>query len=881
MKKLPEELKKALLANDDETFLANLMDSQLITPDSRFELGRTLLHFAAKDGATKVMKALLSAGANKDAQDEDGNTPLMLAAIKGTKNTVELLLEQGANPNLVQRGGRTALVFAKANGFEDIAALLTNAGSLDKMGNDGVSAETARRVSETMNAELARSTPKNLDGQAAALFSSLETLAKTAGEGVRRTAKRAIDAATEKVGASPSGGGSDDWAKRLEEAVKMAGSETSGADVQDKKKEKARPSSEVESSANVSSDEEALKKLESLGFENMTKSFESDPYIGWEEQSSTIAEMLKKGQNVMIVGGAGTGKTSLAMQLAGQLSSEGKILMQVPSSLIRGNKYAGSVNENIQKWLPTVLDLYPKVVLYFDKAHVLSTGKTSSDETDTPMQILKEFLKESGERRVQVLGSASEKEFDALSEDEGFVRRFARFELSGVSEEKALEMLSSKETQARLAKEGYDMSSPADFERVAKISADLLDTYIFNQPFPKKAFEFIKALLTQAPPQKLSEDEIEKHFSKHYSIPLEIIRGEIEEDSPFLSLDEHLNSKLMGQKEVFSKLSGAVLGGIMMRDSSSRAPTSFIMMGATGVGKTESSETMSKHLDLPILTFNMGEFKTLKSVEDMLGMLSDFITKNYSGIMLFDEIEKASPQVWDILLSLVDKGVIGSGKNTVKCGNHIIIATTNVGAHEMAVLKKELDSEFQTTSIDEDWLRGRLVEEGMRIELVSRFTRMLDFNPITHSVALKIGRSMFDSKAKQIKEDKDVEIIFDDSFVEKQILSEFDERFGARGVRRTVNAAFEKILSRKDIVLKMRKGTRIVISESGENLIFEVTTANGEQSSITSADFGGEEKKKLALIIEKMKSQVQTMQNVVDEVSRPKQGKAHAGKPSI
>lgn len=619
-----------------------------------------------------------------------------------------------------------------------------------------------------------------------------------------------------------------------------------------------------------------IKDLINLGFENITSDVkENGSPIGRHIESTKIVELLNKTNNVIMVGDDGVGKTTMAREIANNLIEQDKIVLQVPPALLRGNKYAGSVNENIQKWLHIATAIYPKVILFVDEIHNLTTGKTSNDSADTPTQILKEYLDNVGENRIQILGATSPKEYDKLKESsESFLAKFVNgnnggFEIKDLNKEQILSILMNERTIEILKKEGLKIDDIEKYKEFSHYSIDLLDKHIFNQKFPHKAFDFLKTLLSFNDLQDLSKEKVNLEFSKKYNVPIELINGYIEQDSVYLDIQKKMQENLLGQDEVLEIISKSIIKDVAFKSHNSRTPLSFLSLGPTGVGKSESVEILESTLKIPKIEFKMGEFKHPTDVSRIVEQLSEFISKNYNGIIVFDEIEKSHPGVLDVLLGLLDKGRIGSGKNEVRCGNQIFIATSNIGADLTSKTKKELREEFGTTGLPEDFLRDVLIDYGMRPEIVNRFSKILDFNPIYLDVALEIGKKMFAKSQKDILVEKGINIVIEDSFVKSQIEQNFDEennrKNGARGIKRIVDRALEKILGEKEVLLRARPGTTIIVSETTDNeIVLHIENNNGEKYIHTIKESAVSKEDKLKIVMEKIKKNISEAEKLLE-----------------
>ncbi len=760
---MSQEQTNEIIKKDDLESFKKLLTTGLNPSDFLDSSERNCLHQAARFNSTKILGYILENSLVPiESKDKFLATPFIVSAIKGSNESLKLLQEYGANINAQQEAGKTAIMLALQS---------ENLSTVKMLQNFNVDLTIKDRLNRTI-----LDLEKEMSEQARNELSELNE-------------------------------------------VEDKNSNVPHVEVTKDDKEKY---------ANFTEEEiKSLKELKALGFEDINEEIKrTGSPIGREEEVEEIVKLINKTNNVLVVGETGIGKTTMMRQIAQSLESENKILLQVPTSLLRGNRYANSINENISKWLKTACSLYPKVILFIDETHNLTAGKTSEGSSDTPTQILKEFLDNIGDERIQVLGATTSKEYDLLKDaDEAFVNKFVNggnggFELKDMSKEKVLSVLKHPATIRILKEDGLEINNEEKYFNLIDKSVNLLDKYIFNQKFPYKAFDFLKTILSSKKLEEIDDDILEKAFSKKYSIPVEIIRGEINEDSKFFKIKTTCKNRMLGQDENIDIISQRIIGNTVFKNPEDRKPISFLFLGPTGVGKSETTEVLAELLNYPKYEFKMGEYKTVNDMNKLVESLTEFIKKNYSGIIVFDELEKAHPQILDVLLGLLDKGRLGSGKEEVRCGNQIFIATTNIGVDATFALKKESKEMYGTTGLPEDYLRELLIQAGIRPEIVNRIGTVLDYNPIFMDVAIQISRNIFNKRKQEIYNNHGVEIIFEDSFVVKQIEDNFDDdnnkKNGARGIQRIVEKSFNKLVENDEILLRKKPGTKMIVSENEE-----------------------------------------------------------------
>lgn len=782
--------------------------------DSKFQ--RQALHFASKSNRPDIIAWLASIGANLEAEDIDGSRPMHVAAMNGSKEAVDSLLRLRAASDPVRRDGKTPFIFAQSliargGAYANIAATLrgvgANAGAVDAEGKTAF--DHAQEINATSaKARVAQATtledrglgdPSSLLGAMSGLQTDLSNQAAMMGTG------------------TPTGQALDDPLATPAPGPKTATSVEAGT------------------TANVAMPrDEAIKKLKDLGFEILGAQDGAPALTGRAKEVEEISNLLDKRKNVLLTGKAGVGKRSLVRAAAESLAAKGKIVMSVPSSSFRGNKYAGSVNENIQKWLGPALSLGDELVLFINDAHQLSTGKTSSDTTDTPIQILREQMDPRKDKRLTLLCATTPKEAPMLDEDASFVSQFSKKSITPMSASETLEAMTSAAGARELLRD-HPESKPESISALCAQAVDLCDKYLFNQSFPAKAFEFASRALAQGAPETWTEEKIGELFCKTYSVPREIVEGRMKADSPYFRLESELKKGLIGQDGPIAEISKAVKSQIVLANPSSHKPVSMLFAGPTGVGKTEASESMARILGLPILVLNMGEFTSPSKAGELKDQIAEFATKNYAGVILVDEIEKSHPVVRDVLLNLFDKGTVGSGDDKVDCGFMITIATTNVGAREAVLLKRELREQFGDPKIHDSWTRAKMIDEGFRPEFVNRIGLACDFNDITPKDALKIAMNMFSATAKGLLKTRGIELHVDESLAKDHAADVFDADYGARGIKRCVETTMQTIVAESSISLAIGPGSRLEARSESKTIIAKVTSREGHEAHATIA----------------------------------------------
>lgn len=807
---LIDDLKQALQAGNSDEFekLVKSQDASAVATSADARFSRTALHWAARYNRKIEIHALIALGADINAPDISKNTPLHIAAMNGAPDAVQMLIALNANVDARNLTEATPYIFA--------------AGQASKGAAYGACAQLLARSGANVKAV-------DKDG-ADALAHAKETMAAA-----KAINPSPIGAAPNANDISKAGIADPNLAKALDGLNKMA---NDAKNVRAEMNQQSSPDQPKEALAQGDAQpgtpmtkEQALKKLVELGFQQMG-AIEDEPKMeGRNALVSETTSLLDKRKNVMLCGKAGVGKRSIARACAESLASRGKIMLSVPSSSFRGDKYAGSVNANIQRWLEPALSLGDDLVLFINDAHQLSTGRTSSDTTDTPLQILREQMDSRKDKRLNLLCATTPKEIASLEADDAFMSLFSRTAVEPMTAAETLSAMMSPAGAQELLREHPDATA-AELSSLAARCVDLCEKYLFNQSFPAKAFEFASRALAQGSPATWDEQALTNLFGQSYSVPKEIVEGRMTADSPFYKLEAGLGEIILGQEGPLSEIAKAVASKVVLANPNSHRPLTMLFGGPTGVGKTEASESMGRILSLPVLKLNMGEVKTAQDVEKFKADMEVFCSKNYAGIVLVDEIEKGHSASRDILLSLFEKGTIGSGESMVKCGFMICIATTNVGAKASVEIKKELRSVFGNPKIHDSWLRGQMIQAGFRPEFMNRIDVAIDYNDITTEHALSIAKLMFASKAKELASTRKITLSIDESLALSHAAEVFDPEYGARGIRRCVEDTLNAIVSERSIALAVGPSSILSARSVCGAIHAEVMPLGGEKVSV-------------------------------------------------
>ena len=584
-----------------------------------------------------------------------------------------------------------------------------------------------------------------------------------------------------------------------------------------------------------------------------------DPLIGREREVEHITQILarRNKHNVILVGQSGVGKTILVEGLAKRIVEK-----EVPetlidmtiwnldiASLVAGTKYRGDFEERI-KLIIKALKSSPNNIVFIDEIHmIMGAGSSGSGGALDAANILKPALSR-GE--IRCIGSTTYEEYRKYFEkDRALVRRFQKLDIDEPSIE------DSKRILRGIAKY-YEKYHKISYENAALDAAvELTSKHIHDKFLPDKAIDIIDsaAAWQRIKPEELrlsviTKTEIEQEVSRVARIPTVSVKtSEIDKLS---KLDSDLKRVVFGQDEALDSLVNTIYmsrSGLRENDKTLGA---YLFTGPSGVGKTEGARQLAATLDIPLLRFDMSEYQGRHSVSKLIGsppgyvgygdgsagsgILINALEANPHCVILFDEIEKAHQDVYNIFLQMMDYGIVTSSQGkTASARNCIIIYTSNLGAAEM---ERETIG-FNAPNIrDED---TKAITTHFTPEFRNRLDAIIKFNKLTKNNMHKILEK-FIKQLNELSAKKNVSIVIDPAAKEWLITKGFDAKMGARPLARIIAENIKKPLSKEILFGKLINGGGVMISVKDSKLEFEYLTPALEDISnleVTNSAFQG------------------------------------------
>ena len=573
---------------------------------------------------------------------------------------------------------------------------------------------------------------------------------------------------------------------------------------------------------------------------NLNKKAQSgkiDPLIGRESEIERTIQILcrRTKNNPLYVGDPGVGKTAIAEGLAKRIVegdvpevlAKSTIFSLDMGALLAGTRYRGDFEERL-KAVVTELENHPGGVLFIDEIHtVIGAGATSGGAMDAS-NLLKPAL---AAGTLRCIGSTTYKEFrNYFEKDRALVRRFQKIDVPEPSSEDAIRILRGLKTV-------YEKHHKVRYtDEAIRAAVDLSAKYIHDRKLPDKAIDVIdevgasRMLLPEHKRRKtVTLRDVEEIVAKIARIPPKSVSADDKETLRHLERD--LRSMVFGQDVAIVALAAAIkLSRAGLRDQE-KPIGNYLFSGPTGVGKTEVARQLASVLGIELIRFDMSEYMERHSVSRLIGappgyvgfdqggMLTDSIDQHPHCVLLLDEIEKAHPDLYNILLQVMDHGKLTdhNGK-TVDFRNVILIMTTNAGAADMAKSAIGFGSEVRVGEDEE------AIKRMFTPEFRNRLDAIIPFAALTPEVVARVVEKFVMQLEAQLA-DRNVTIEL--SSAAKEWLAErgYDRLYGARPLARVIQEHIKKPLAEELLFGRLAKGGAVKVAMKDGKLDFEITEA--------------------------------------------------------
>ena len=556
-----------------------------------------------------------------------------------------------------------------------------------------------------------------------------------------------------------------------------------------------------------------------------------DPLIGRHDELERVVQVLcrRRKNNPLLVGEAGVGKTAIAEGLARrvvegdvpEVLAQAQVYALDMGALLAGTKYRGNFEQRLKSVLKA-LQNNPNAVLFIDEIHTLIGAGAASGGTMDASNLLKPALS-SGQ--LKCIGATTYTEFRGVfDKDSALSRRFQKIDVPEPSVAETIDILKGLKSR-------FEAHHGIKYSNTALTSAvELSARYITDRHLPDKAIDVIdeagaaQRILPKSKQKKtISKSDIEEIVAKIARIPSQHVS--VDDRSALKNLDRDLKNVVFGQDPAIDALAKAIKMARSGLGSPGKPIGSFLFSGPTGVGKTEVARQLAFCLGIELQRFDMSEYMERHAVSRLIGappgyvgfdqggLLTEAISKKPHCVLLLDEIEKAHPDIFNILLQVMDHGTL-TDNNGRKADfrNVIIIMTTNAGA---ADLQK---SSMGFTSVKEAGDEMAEIKRLFSPEFRNRLDATISFRMLDHAVILRVVDKFLMQLEEQLHEKK-VEAHFTDAIKEMLAAKGFDPLMGARPMSRLIQDSIRAALADELLFGRLANGGKVTVDVDADGQV--------------------------------------------------------------
>lgn len=557
-----------------------------------------------------------------------------------------------------------------------------------------------------------------------------------------------------------------------------------------------------------------------------------DPVIGREEEISRTIKVLCRRQknNPLFLGEPGVGKTAMAHAIAVRIAADdvpdqikgADIFLLNMGSLVAGTKFRGEFEDRIRRVMDE-LKRHPKAIIFIDELHtIVGAGATGNGSLDAA-NLLKPALA-SGD--IRCMGSTTHGDYKkSIEKDAALSRRFSTIDLPEPSVDETVLILEGLRPK-------YESFHQTTFSPEAlKAAAELSAKYVNDRFLPDKAIDVLdeagaaNALLARGKRKKvITEDQIEKVVASIARVPIANVSSS--DEKLLKNLEKNLKKVVFGQDAAVEAVTRAIKRSRASLQSEAKPIGSFLFAGPTGVGKTELAKALAKEMGVHFHRFDMSEFNDKHLVARFTGappgyvgyeeggLLIDVVRKNPYSVILFDEIEKAHPDIFNIFLQIMDNAALTDSQGRkADFRNVVVIFTTNAGSEKAASLG--FGSSQQNT------FRDAAVKTLFKPEFRNRLDETVFFNPLPVPVIVQVVGKFIKELEGQLAGRK-VSIEVSDAARQWFAAKGFDTVFGARPMARLIQKELKNKLADEILFGALKDGGAVTVDCEGDALTFRI-----------------------------------------------------------
>lgn len=563
-----------------------------------------------------------------------------------------------------------------------------------------------------------------------------------------------------------------------------------------------------------------------------------EPVIGRHKEIDDIINVLAKRfkSNVLMVGDPGVGKTAIAEGIANAIVAgtvpdfllDHELYSLEVGSLLAGSRYRGDFEEKVKQVLDA-LNVKKKAILFIDEAHTMQgAGGSTTGSVDFANMIKPAITKGT----LKVIASTTWEEFyESFEKDRALMRRFYRVSVDEPSHDTTVRILNG------LSERLNDFHNVKITPEAIKAAVESADRYIHDRKNPDKSIDLLDAAcakqrVLQNKDAEITTALIHEQVEKFTGVPADKLSGD--NFDRINNLEMNVKNKLYGQDETVDKVLERVYVSFAGIGNDKKPIASFLFLGPTGTGKTELAKLLSKNLDMPLLKYDMSEYAEKHSVSSLIGpppgyvgfgdsqvqggrLISD-LSKNPHSILLFDEVEKAHPDIFNIFLQILDEGrITGSNGKEVSCKNTLIIMTSNLGSADGERNNIGFGSQERTGEDDKALKQFFKPEFRNRLDMVCKFQK-LDMLSIK-----KIVVKFLEDVKKPLLDKHNITLNLSEEVIEYLADKGYDSKMGARPLGRKIDELIRVPLSKKILFERIANANIMAVLENNE-IVFQVTS---------------------------------------------------------
>jgi ATP-dependent Clp protease ATP-binding subunit ClpC len=544
--------------------------------------------------------------------------------------------------------------------------------------------------------------------------------------------------------------------------------------------------------------------------------------VGRDKEIQAIEEALSEdnGGNAVVVGDAGIGKKAVIMGFAKKVldgKTNGyvshKHVFQVDTdALLSGATDAGELAKR-PSWILSEAAYAGNIIIFIENIdNIFSAGGVGQADMS---EVLLPYLDRSG---IHIIGTSEVAGYNNFILKNGALsQRFVKVSMEEPSEADMVRIL--EETVPMIEAKTQSLIS---YEAI-KAAIKSANKHLLNQPNPEKSINLLEGVATKVSaergPSVILPQDVEWYMADKLKIPT----GEVSENEKnvLLNMEAELHKFVIGQEEGLKAIADS-LRRVRAQVSDSRKPIgSFLFLGPTGVGKTATAKALAKVYfggEDKMVRFDMSEYQNKEDIYRLIGqrgeaeqgLLVSVVNEKPFSLILFDEIEKADPEILNLLLQVLDEGILTDGNGQkVSFSDTIIIATSNAGANVIRdTIRSGTDFEKSKKNLIDYLVNNNL----FRPEFINRFTAVVAFSPLTEDEILLVAKNMITGLIETVKTNKNISIVVSEEAVAALAKAGFDPEMGARPMERAIQDKIENLLAKKILSNELNKGDTYTVT---------------------------------------------------------------------